>query len=70
MTETDEFVKWFIRSMAVDLIKGKEITYNKQMHIMGKDSELQAPSEIEIYKFNIKDWSIKIDKDYLIVIKK
>jgi hypothetical protein len=70
MTETDELVRWFVKTMAVDLIKGKEISYNNQMHIMQKDSELLVPSETEIYKFNMSEWSIKHDKEYLILIKK
>jgi hypothetical protein len=69
-TETDELVKWFVKTMAVDVLKGKEISYNKQIHIMQKDSELLMPSEIEMYKFNLNEWELKRNENYIILIKK
>lgn len=70
MNDKDDFIKSLVRIISMNIVDGKEIRYNNTLHIMEEKSELQTPSEFEIYKFNKKAWSIKNDEDYIYLMKK
>ncbi len=66
MSETEDFAKWLLKTM----VNVKEFEYNKVLHVLEENTELQVPSQKESYKFNKKSWDIKNDDDYIFLTKK
>lgn len=70
-SDTEKFISWFIKTMASGIRSdtSNEVEYNNILHIMEDKSELQIPSQYEVYKFNKKIWRIKNDDDYIWLVK-